>query len=66
MTTGSINETFLPVNAAGLFVALYPSAGITTLLKDRSNADTIVTELEALTYTEDGEIINLVVNEDRA
>jgi hypothetical protein len=49
-----------------LYVAPYPSGGITTLLKDRSNADTIITELEALCFTDVGEVIDLTINEDRA
>lgn len=66
MATWSINESFLPVNYGNLYVAPYPSSGITTLLADRSNADTIVTELEALTYTNVWEVIDLTINEDRA
>jgi hypothetical protein len=51
MATGSINESLLPVNYGDLYIAPYPTAGITKLASDRSNADTVVTELEALTYT---------------
>lgn len=54
------------MNTGNLWVVTYPTAGITTLLADRSNADTIVTELEALTYTDIGEVIDLTINEDRA